>query len=1055
MYERLIIGGDIVLRVVHLSDIHFAMKDQFEIKHFIINPLLDDLKTFHERIKIDLIILSGDLIDKGGVGSDPLVAFMTFEELVIDSLAEGLQIRKDQIFFAPGNHDMIRDQDTYLEELGLQSYLQSVEAINGFMKKEEDSGIKRTKQFKDFEASYYNSFPDKLLSKYQSCFKVNVGQQHIGITCFNSSWRSYKSEEDKGRLILGQYQILKAADFNKDCTTKIAVMHHPFDWFLPLEEYNEPFIRQDFDILLTGHVHYPSAWSKTDLYGNLLVSVAPSNWIYGARKVESNYTNGYTIIDYDDFIGQAVVTHRRYSYLKREYVSNTDIGDDRGTVVYNFTPPIEMQKQNRELSIVRSINEIYCPIVNERLLSYNTDTSAPKELERIFVFPRIVTKIEFDAEKQEEVVERIEDLCGNNNNLIIFGTKESGKTALMDRLLLEFTGNFQKHHRIPVEIDFNEIGNRIETLISQYLSIGILEIDTFLDNSEIVLLIDNLSFDTGNEYSLQKITALLNKHPKVKIIATCNQRTTGESPIELFKFPSFASMQLSHISDFRTKEIKELISKWFSTNKKHTTKPQVNKILNTFMSLNLPRTPLALSMFLWIIEQQENYKPINNAAMLDNYIERLFKKSSKNQVYSEEFDYQNKQRLLADIARIMLISKNENYCLTYSELVQFVINYFNDRKFEFDAEKIINHFLLVGILIVEKHNSQKCIRFRFNCFFQYYLTKKMEYDPNFRHDVLREENYLKFVDEIDYFTGLKRDQSEILKTLVDRMNNEFQKYICLISKSPQGFDTAFIKAKEDTVAHDFEITEFIDRGKPTQQQLESIQDEMLEEMSNTDGVELKEEKLDLITKLDRTWQIAGRVLKNTEEIIEEDLKANALKSVITAGMAFAFFYKYFLERQVIKFSDKMDAKVLQNINLLKDFMPLAYQIILFTTTGTGKLSLVLKEKLDKELTDSKISDFEKFITVFFLADIRGENYLPYIRRLIGNIEQAYVYDLIFFKLVSYYLLRSKTEEDDLVLLNMLADINIEMTGTTKRRDKSLIIQHYRRLKEEQTKKLRA
>ena len=56
------------------------------------------------------------------------------------------------------------------------------------------------------------------------------------------------------------------------------------------------------------------------------------------------------------------------------------------------------------------------------------------------------------------------------------------------------------------------------------------------------------------------------------------------------------------------------------------TPQKLDKLLDILMALNLPRSPLAISMFLWIIEFQENYKPVNHATMLENFIERLFQK---------------------------------------------------------------------------------------------------------------------------------------------------------------------------------------------------------------------------------------------------------------------------------------------------------------------------------------------------------------------------------------------------------------------------------------------
>jgi predicted NACHT family NTPase len=115
-------------------------------------------------------------------------------------------------------------------------------------------------------------------------------------------------------------------------------------------------------------------------------------------------------------------------------------------------------------------------------------------------------------------------------------------------------------------------------------------------------------------------------------------------------------------------------------------------IILIFSTLNIPRTPLAVSMFLWIIEQQENYKPINNATMLENFIERLFKKQSSSEIYSEKFDYRNKERLLAEISFFMYSNKQINYRVSKRDLIKFIYDHLRALKFGFQEDEVLNEF---------------------------------------------------------------------------------------------------------------------------------------------------------------------------------------------------------------------------------------------------------------------------------------------------------------------------------------------------------------------------
>ena len=108
-------------------------------------------------------------------------------------------------------------------------------------------------------------------------------------------------------------------------------------------------------------------------------------------------------------------------------------------------------------------------------------------------------------------------------------------------------------------------------------------------------------------------------------------------------------------------------------------------------------------------------------------------------------------------------------------------NYLKSKRFDdFASEEIINHFFEKSVIIKENDGAETFARFRFSCFLQYFLTKKMEVDPNFKDYVLQENVFLKFCDEIDYYTGLKRDEYEILKLLIERMNDEYKDLLNII-----------------------------------------------------------------------------------------------------------------------------------------------------------------------------------------------------------------------------------------------------------------------------------
>ena len=54
-----------IMRIVHISDFHLDFSSIEDLRNYIIKPLKEDLLEFHNNREIDLILFSGDMVDKG------------------------------------------------------------------------------------------------------------------------------------------------------------------------------------------------------------------------------------------------------------------------------------------------------------------------------------------------------------------------------------------------------------------------------------------------------------------------------------------------------------------------------------------------------------------------------------------------------------------------------------------------------------------------------------------------------------------------------------------------------------------------------------------------------------------------------------------------------------------------------------------------------------------------------------------------------------------------------------------------------------------------------
>jgi len=572
-------------------------------------------------------------------------------------------------------------------------------------------------------------------------------------------------------------------------------------------------------------------------------------------------------------------------------------------------------------------------------------------------------------------------------------------------------------------------------------------VEQFLLNNRLILLIDNLSFDQSQKYRLNKLTELLHQYPNIILIATSTQTIEGQIPLDVYEYSDFIQFKAIMLKYYRSAQIRQLTEKWFSKSNVFDTTEKIEKIIQFLLLLDLPRTPLAISMFLWILEKQEDYKPINQATMLENFIEQLFKKHSKKEIYFSSFDFRNKERLLTALSYYMFEKGGQNYSVKYSELLTFIEKYLKVRKFEFNATMILNHFLERGVLIKENIASSEYIRFRFNCFFQYFLMKKIDYDEDFLSYVMDESHYLAFSDEIDYYTGIKRDKVIILNILIDRINHEYKQLIDEIESFPHSYDTVF--EKNNSIAPNLNgkfINKLKDKREGAKKRLVEIKDRMLEEMKPKFEIEKKIFNLTPFQKLERMWTLAARVLRNTEEVEDESVKEGAFESVLRCSLAFTVIYEIILCEYFESEKNKIPKSKKEQLKLFSNFLPLIHESSLYELLATSKLDVVIREYIESNISNKTISDFAKFVSVFLYADGKGRSYFDYVKQLIKKAKHKYIYDMLLFKIVSYYFFRS-SEDTDIKYENLIGDIIVNSRGL-KKKEKYKIMQDFKKKKKE-------
>jgi len=1002
------------VRIVHLSDIHYRNTEKSKS---IVIKMIEDLKKMNNELKVDLILITGDLIDKGGKSFGGIdIAFKKVQDDILDSIKNQLDIDRDKIIFCIGNHDINSEGIDKFAEVGLKEILSNKDTINEFIEDrriKEDSSISRIKEYKKFERGFASKEAD--ITNFESNYMVNINDIRVGITAFNSSWRC---TGDKNEIILfGTSQISKSISKISDCDIKIAMIHHSFEHFQEYERLEiKDNIFENYDYLFLGHVHNNDSYMRDGLLGSIFVSIAQSNSSENIEESNTSYSIGYSIIDIgfkDEFIR---VSGRKYSDYRKQYVSNTDIYGDNGYKEFSLLSIDNKSKERDYYNIVKNIREVHIDDLNEHLLSYKTDSNAPKTIEEIFVDPNIISKENGTVEEggQREKVHSLEEICMMDKNILIFGVKESGKTILMDKILIEFIEQYSKYKKIPVRIDLSKKIVNVDNEIKKYLSLSKHKVNELIQENKIILLIDNLNFSDEGELEIKKVKRFLNNNKNIRVIATCQTKIESEPPIQVAKDDIFNKFMDLYITYWRSKQIENIINIWYSNSEKIVTVNEVVKIFkNTKMSVN----PLNISMFLWIIERQQNYRLINKGKLMECFFEYLLEKLHEDDVYSDTFDYTNKIRLLSTIAFEIY---NNKYKLQYSSLLVLVEKYLNERRFPVDYNLIVEYFINKGILTAQYIEGKKFVTFRFECFYRFFITQYMIYNSEFREEIFKKDNYLKFQDEIDYFTGIRRDEVELLKKLDDRMNKNFEEFSKCILESKKNFD--YYYEVKHSIFSDIDFKE-IEKNK-SNIDTSSINNKKNDKTLSTINGEVSVDKVNYnlgqneIDVLLDSWTIVAKVLKNTEETDEENLKNNIYIDIIKCSIIHFLLYKQLIDRiikyEVEKSSDREVFKIIEDMEITSKILPIINSEYINEILATTKLQMVIEDEINFLFNDSnkdKSSEIEKYLSVMLLLKIDRTLARKYVKKLVNTYKCNYMKDIITMKLINEYYKNNNNDLD--------------------------------------------
>jgi predicted MPP superfamily phosphohydrolase len=291
------------IRILHLSDFHFSQARAWDSDP-VLTGLAKDVKGLVAAgLKPDLVAVTGDVADRGVQSEYELAARWLREKLL-----PAAEVAPRDLLLVPGNHDVDRSKvksvaratqlDLLKGDAEAQDRIAAVLSDPG----EREPLLKRHTDWVEFARGFGSCGSDVL------CWKQTreIGGCKLHIAGFCSSWMSC-SDDDKGHLLLGRWQVNELVKGAEEADLGIALMHHPWDYLADFDvaEVREA-IRRRFHLLLRGHWHIHGGERRVRPDGSVLELAA------GCCYGDSKYPNAYHLIEIDPDAGRAHVHLRTW-----------------------------------------------------------------------------------------------------------------------------------------------------------------------------------------------------------------------------------------------------------------------------------------------------------------------------------------------------------------------------------------------------------------------------------------------------------------------------------------------------------------------------------------------------------------------------------------------------------------------------------------------------------------------------------------------------------------------------------------------------------------------
>lgn len=737
------------LSLIFISDIHFGLsqaEDQGKVLSSFLNDVSDQVLSLKNR-RIFLVI-GGDLVQD----ADETNVYNTFQQTFLNPLLCRIGITQNNVIIVPGNHDIQRKEINQIKDLYFPfiDKIKTEKAFNDSLYNDRYQSILLDK-FKAYDA-FSRSIMNDTYNLKSYGFDLGEGW---GIFCLNSSILSsagIDNRTDRGCLGFDTRALnkwLQTTEFKH----RILLSHHPHNFCAEWVNHEiKNLIKSNFDIVLSGHVHDQELINH--LNGNEKYIHLQSPQLF-TRKDDS-YPLGYSIISISED-GVEQVQFREWFNNRNKFRAGLDFTEeDDGIVRFNNIPLLLPSREIKE--VASSIDTLLQQKLNSAMQSYHGQP--------YLWVDRFITedRLDYNFSMSKSHLYSEQDIINKSKSIQLIAPPQYGLTCYGLHFALTLWRTTQK---FALYLDFTGKTKKFERHINSVLD----EFNVKAHNVDWII-VDNWNVSKSEAQSILTYFSL--QYPDIPIMLLCQytERFFTEHEILTSVKTPFSSFYLAPIKYEQMRQISDAYNALANITDGDTL---VNRVDSDIRKLHLHRTPFNCVTLLTVFSESFDESPINRTAVIRRILYILFENSILTTYRDSQPDVRDCEVCLGYFCSKMV--EDGVSLFTYNDFFVKIQEFCNEHSVSLNIKYLFD-VLDYNRIIIPIDNQ--VYQFRYSFWVYYFAAMHMHDAETFADRVLANQNYLKYPEILEYYTGKERKAKDAVEIVSFDLSTVID---CVIKKS--------------------------------------------------------------------------------------------------------------------------------------------------------------------------------------------------------------------------------------------------------------------------------